>query len=431
MNIKQPTIDLSQINNPYFMNDKVYRMMKDILNGQNKRYYNIKGGTGGGKSNNILKSLLTPMIMLPNQNIIISRKYYSSMRFTTMKEMKIATYQAGLSEILKMNHSTGEISIHPNYRKLFPPQIRDNQISFIGLSDVDKWYGLNASIIYIEEALDITKDDFTIADNRARLSDHSCILTSFNPKDINHWIKSYFEDNPTEYIKGETENITINPWENKHLSTEYLKRLEALKYEDEWAYNVFYLGLWGQLSGLILDQNKIHIEKVSQDFSDYTDIIIGLDWGFNHKNAILLVGIKSNGDIYVLRELVSTGMTNPELMFEFKNSGLPIDKWIVADSESPGQIKEWSNNGFMVEGANKGPGSVELGIDYLRRNDIYVDTSCTETIGEMRTWKWAETKDGIIKREPVKINDDCIAAIRYATERYHRVKDYKGIRQLR
>jgi phage terminase large subunit len=89
---------------------------------------------------------------------------------------------------------------------------------------------------------------------------------------------------------------------------------------------------------------------------------------------------------------------------------------ITADSAEPDRIEEWNRAGYKVYPAKKGAGSLKYGIDFLCQQKLHVHPRCQNMIRELQMFKRREDKDGNVQDAFVEINDDCIAAARYATE---------------
>jgi phage terminase large subunit len=87
---------------------------------------------------------------------------------------------------------------------------------------------------------------------------------------------------------------------NRFIDDAYRQRMERRKLVDPEGYQIYGLGEWGEIGGLIL-QNWT-IKDISQRIEDYDDVAIGQDFGFNHANAILLLGWKDD-NIYILDEI--------------------------------------------------------------------------------------------------------------------------------
>ena len=90
---------------------------------------------------------------------------------------------------------------------------------------------------------------------------------------------------------------------------------------------------------------------------------------------------------------------------------------MYCDSAEPDRIKTWRKAGFRAMGVKKGPNSVSAQIDWLKNHDIVIDPSCGNVIREAGEWRWErDTVSGEYIDVPVCVNDDAMAALRYATE---------------
>ena len=71
--------------------------------------------------------------------------------------------------------------------------------------------------------------------------------------------------------------------------------------------------------------------------------------------------------------------------------------------------------GWNIKPATKGPGSVNIGIDMLKRYIIHVTKRSVNTIKEFRNYKFKEDKNGNVLNEPVDLFNHSVDACRYAT----------------
>ena len=67
-----------------------------------------------------------------------------------------------------------------------------------------------------------------------------------------------------------------------------------------------------------------------------------------------------------------------------------IRKWpVFADSQRPDTISFLSRKGFDIKGAEKGKGSVEDGIQFLRGfEEIVIHSRCKGAIDNFTNYKW-------------------------------------------
>ena len=201
-------------------------------------------------------------------------------------------------------------------------------------------------------------------------------------------------------------------------------------WSDEQIYG---LGEWGEVGGLIL--HNWEVKDISLDLNDYDDIAIGQDFGFNHANAILLLGIRDD-NIYILDEIYVHEKETSEIIPIAIEKGLPTNKEMWCDSAEPDRIKMWKTAGFRAKPVVKEK-TVEkkyqaAQIDWLKgvvsknktiKRIIYVHPHCINTIAELQQWKWKKNEQtGEYEDEPVPIMDDAMAALRYGVERWRKRK---------
>ena len=122
-----------------------------------------------------------------------------------------------------------------------------------------------------------------------------------------HWIKSRFFDRE----QTDTTILKTTYKDNKWVDEGYHQTLLGLKDIDRALHDVYALGEWGVLSGLVFG----NWESVTCPYSpdDFDQILAGQDFGFNHKNAIELIGLK-DGNLYSFDELYLSQMTNGEII---------------------------------------------------------------------------------------------------------------------
>jgi len=323
-----------------------------------------------------------------------------------------------------------------------------NQIIFRGVNDEKQREKLKSitfqkgklTDVWIEEATEITQADFEIIDDRLRgelpPGQFYQIRMTFNPVNRNHWIKKVFFDVPDQNVL--THHSTY--LDNRFIDAAYHARMARRKEVDPEGYRIYGLGEWGEVGGLILHNWKV--ENISQNIDYYDDIAIGQDFGFNHANAILLLGVK-DGNIYILQEIYVFEKETAEIIPLAIKAGIPAKRTMWCDSAEPDRIKAWRTAGFRARAVSKEHTTEKkyqsaqidwlkgiVGKDKVIKRMIYVHPSCTNTIKELQQWKWKkDEKTGEYLDEPVSFQDDAMAALRYGVEGwrksktgYHRVK---------
>lgn len=374
------------------------------------RFIICKGGAGSGKSVDAHRRALFRFIAEPGHNYIIVRKVERTLSISCIPLMRRFINEWNLQAFVRENRSTRTMTSLTN----------GNQIKFIGLDDIEKIKSITfengiLTDILVEEATEITETEFNQLNLRlrgkARVPFQITLL--FNPISDTHWIKKRFFDNKTEKEKTTIHESTY--LDNKFIDPVYKDELEALKLQDRVYYEVYAQGKWGSVGNLVF--RNIIIQECPYQPYEFDQIIAGQDFGFNHYNAIELIGLK-DGDKYSFNELACQHMTNDQIITENeKEEVLKKDQRCICDSAEPKSIKEWRQAGYQVEGAKKGKDSVKEQISVLNRGTWYIDPlKCPRLVSEVNSYKWRVNRDGELLDEPVSYKDDAIAACRYAVE---------------
>lgn len=390
------------------------------------RYIVMKGSAGSGKSVDTAYNYILRLMKDKGRNLVCIRKSDITNRDSTYAELTGAIYKMfgdNADKYWNIKQSPLQITCRLN----------GNQIIFRGVNDEKQREKLKSitfqkgklTDVWIEEATEITQADFEIIDDRLRGAlpegQFYQIRMTFNPVNKNHWIKKTFFDIPDKNVL--THHSTY--LQNRFIDDAYRERMERRKIVDPEGYQIYGLGEWGEIGGLIL--RNWTIAECSDNLNDYDDVAIGQDFGFNHANAILLLGMK-DGNIYILKEVYVFEKETAEIIPLAINENIPKNRQMWCDSAEPDRIKTWKNAGFRAKGVDKGgsSGSVKAQIDWLKgivskdkteKRMIYVNPSCVNTIKELQQWKWKkDEKTGEYLDEPVPFQDDAMAALRYGIE---------------
>ena len=354
------------------------------VNQSRKRYVVMKGSAGSGKSVDTAQNYILRLMRDPGRNLVCIRKSDITNRDSTFAELTGAIYRMfgdKAEQYWRINQSPLKLTCRHN----------GNQIIFRGMND-DKQREKLKSItfqkgkltdVWCEEATELTQADLEIIDDRLRgelpEGQFYQIRLTFNPVNKNHWIKRVFFDMPDPNVL--THHSTYLG--NRFIDDAYRERMERRKIVDPEGYQIYGLGEWGEIGGLIL--HNWEIKDVSQNFADYDDIAIGQDFGFNHANAILLLGWKDD-NIHILDEVYLHEKDTSEIIAAAIAHKIPNNKQMWCDSAEPDRIKEWTKAGYRARPVDKGgnKGSVKAQIDWLKQRYIYVHPHCTNTIKEMQ-----------------------------------------------
>jgi len=374
------------------------------------------GGAGSGKSDFITsKSLYYFMLWVGNNGMVV-RNTGADNHDSTFALYNQIINRWKLNAYFDINKSRGAEVIRYIGN--------NNHMIFKGLDDVEKRKGVTFSNgilqwIWAEEVNETKEHKVNQLDIRLRGASKipKIFYMSFNPVDENSWLKTRLFDIPMKDNEGFTFKSTYH--HNEFLTEEDRQSLEKYKDIDEYYYQVYCLGNWGNIS-----KAKVFHNIIVEDFEvsdrleqQYENIRYGMDYGFMHASTLMGTGYK-DGDLYIFSEQYYKGMTNGQFIDKVTNIGFDKNNIIIADSAEPDRILEWSMAGYGVSGAKKGKNSLSDGIDYLQNiPKIHIHkTNCPNAAREFLGYKRRELKDGTITEQFVELDDDTIAGVRYGNE---------------
>ena len=331
-----------------------------------KRYIVMKGSAGSGKSVDTAQNYILRLMQDKGRNLVAMRKSDITNRDSTFAELTGSLYKMFCDKAdayWKINRSPLMLTCRSN----------GNQIIFRGMNDDRQREKLKSitfpkgklTDVWMEEATEFTQADLEIIDDRLRgelpPGQFYQIRMTFNPVNKNHWIKKVFFDLPDSNVL--THHSTYLG--NRFIDDAYRQRMERRKIVDPEGYQIYGLGEWGEIGGLIL--HNWEVREVSQNLNDYDDVAIGQDFGFNHADAILLVGIK-DGNLYIIDEIYEHEKETAEIIPIAIQHAIPTNKIMWCDSAEPDRIKTWRNAGYRAKGVDKGGsnGSVKAQSDWIK-----------------------------------------------------------------
>lgn len=387
-----------------------------------KRYIAMKGSAGSGKSVDTAQQYLIRLLKDKGRNLVCIRKSDITNRDSTYAELTGAIYRLKLDKYFECRLSPLQIKC-----------INGNQIIFRGMNDSKQREKLKSitfqrgklTDVWIEEATELQQSDFEIIDDRLRgeLNPNLFyqIKMTFNPVNKNHWIKKVFFDRKDSDVLAHHSTYL----HNRFIDEAYNRRMMRRKEVDPDGYRIYGLGDWGEIGGLIL--KNWEVREISQDIADYDDVALGQDFGYNHANAILQLGIKDD-DIYILKEIYEYEKDTSEIIEIARRKDL--SGVMYCDSAEPDRIKMWRKAGYKASAVVKEKTTDKkyqaTQIDWLKGKRIYIHPSCINTLKEIEQWKWKrDEQTGEYLDEPVPFFDDAMAALRYGVEGWRKSKNTK------
>ena len=287
-------------------------------------------------------------------------------------------------------------------------QLGNSTIEFFSIDDAQKRRGTKRNILYINEANELTSEDFFQL--QVRTTDQ--VFLDFNPSE-------YFWYNEELETRDDVEVIRSTYKDNPYLNDAQIKEIERLQFTDHQYYQIYALG---QFAG---DVDLVYTHSIIDDIPVDTAklIALGLDWGYSNDPTTLVEVWKDKDNLYLNEILYDTNLTNSDIAAKLSEAGVDRYLEIIADSAEPKSIEEVRRMGFNIKPATKGPDSVNNGIDILKRHRIYVTKDSTNLIQEFRRYKWITDKNGNKLNKPIDAFNHALDAVRYVA--LNKLKEHK------
>ena len=353
----------------------------DALN-SDVRFIINQGGSRSSKTYSLCQMIIVYCVQNPNKVVSIVRKTFPALRATVMRDFFEIMKDLEIYE--KSNHNMSEnIYRFPN----------GSIVEFFSVDDEQKIRGRKRDIGWCNEANELWFEDF----QQLNMRTEEKLIFDYNPSDSSSWL----------YKLPPEESVLIKSTyrDNPFLPESIKRQIEDLKRTDEALYQIYALGEKA-ISKSNIYNNWTFLGRKPQRFQSY---VYGLDFGYNHPSALIRV-YWSDGDIWIEPVIYESYLTTSELIEKFKQLEIEKTVDILADYSRPEIIAELQNAGYNVNNANK---SVKMGINFVKTFGVY----CQEDGAlkkEYENYKWKKVGD-IITEEPVKLYDDAMDAVRYAT----------------
>lgn len=274
--------------------------------------------------------------------------------------------------------------------------------------------GMTSYGAYINEASLATHDVFQEILQRCSI-EGARIICDTNPDIPTHWLKTDYIDNPDPKARIKSFTFTID--DNTFLSKDYVESIKAATPKGMF-YDRGILGQWVTGDGIVyrdFDKDKMVIsrEQVPDDLEYY----VGVDWGYEHPNPIILLGDDKEGNTYVLADYTKKHKFIDYWVRIAKNLQASFGRNLIfyADSARPDNVSEFQANGINCINANKNimPG-IECVARKMRIGQFYVvDTAASGLLEEIYQYAW-DDKTGLPLKENDVRHNDRLDAIRYA-----------------
>lgn len=274
--------------------------------------------------------------------------------------------------------------------------------------------GMTSYGAYINEASLATHEVFQEIVQRCSVGS-ARIICDTNPDIPTHWLKTDYIDNHDPKARIKAFSFTID--DNTFLSKDYVEALKAATPRGMF-YDRSILGQWVTGDGIVYqDFNKDTMVIPRDRVPDGLDYYVGVDWGYEHPNPIILLGDDKDGNTYVLEDYTQKHKFINYWVKIAQNLQNRFGRNLIfyADSARPDNVNEFQSNGLNCINANKNvlPG-IECVAKKMREGKFYVvDSASSGLLDEIYQYAWDESTGLPLKENDVRHNDR-LDAIRYA-----------------
>lgn len=341
------------------------------------RYRCAFGGRGSGKSQTFAKMAAVFGYREPLK-ILCTREFQASIKDSFYAEVKQAIESEPFLKAfyhVGVNFITGK-----NGTSFIFAGLRNN------ISSIKSMAGI--SIAIVEEAETIPEYAWRdlIPTIRAPKSE---IWVIWNPRDKDSPVDKRFRNASDDDVKVVEINYSDNQFFPETLEAERQRDQRNL---DDSVYRHIWEGAYLEMSDAQVLKNKYVIETFTpQDY--WHGAYFGCDWGFSQDpTAVCKLWIFEN-TLYVEQEAYQVGVEIDHLPRFFEQITGIKNHVIYADSARPETISYLRRQGLNVRAAEKGKGSIEDGIAFLRSFDrIVIHPQCKNFINEARLYSYKTDK---------------------------------------
>lgn len=365
------------------------------------RYKVAHGGRGGAKSWAFARALLIKGAQAPVR-VLCARELQVSIADSVYKLLKEQIEELGLQAYYEVQKSGIYGS---NGTEFIFAGIRSNVTKIKSMEGVD--------VAWVEEAQSISAASWDVLIPTIR-KPGSEIWVSFNPDlDRDPTYKRFVLNPPPGAVVVEV-SWADNPWlpEPLRIEKDYLYRTDPEAAAHVWG------GKTRRNSNAQVLRGRYRIEAFEPG-EGWDGPYYGADWGFGVDPTALVRCWVFGRTLYIEYEAYGVGVEVDHTPRLFDQVPGAREHVIRADNARPETISYMQRHGYpRMLAAEKGPGSVEDGVEHLRSYEaIVIHPRCTHAADEARLWSYKVDKlTGDVLPVLVDRNNHIMDALRYALE---------------
>ena len=390
-----------------YMPEKIRWVMK-----RPSRYKVLDGGRGAAKSYSFANCAVARACQ-EKVRFLCTRETQNSIKDSVHRLISDRIQASGLGELFTIRNETIESK-------------SGSQFFFKGLhhniSEIKSMEGID--VVWVEEAERVSSDSWDTLIPTIR-KENSEIWVSFNPESKDSATYKRFIENPPPDCRRAHLTFRDNKYfpEVLRREMEYDKRVDPEKYQHIWE------GKIKKYAEDLIFRGKLET-NCEFETPENVQFYFGSDYGYSVDPSVIVRCFILDHCLYIDYEAYGYQVEVTDL-HRFYEMVPDSHRWrIVADSQRPDTISFLSQtfpssdgnvyNGFDIIGAEKGKGSVEDGIEFIRSfKKIFIHKRCPGSKKDFENYRWKRDRitNEIIPMAFDKSNHSP-DAVRYALESY-------------
>lgn len=308
----------------------------------------------------------------------------------------------------------------------------------------EKIRGLTLVGAYVDEATTIPESFWSMLKTRLSVEGARLICTT-NPDSKNHWLKTDHLDRAKLHLTrtGEVQRFagedlldlhrfSFQLDDNPSLPRSYIEETKK-EHVGLW-YRRLVLGDWCLAEGAVyemFDPDR-HVVDVLPEMRRW--LALGIDYGQTNPFAGLLLGVGTDGCLYLAHEFWWSGKHQRQQLTDSEYSqrlrawldDLPISpddeaphgirpQWVVVDPSAASFVQQLHRDKLSpVLGNNDVLDGIRTVSSLFALDRLFIHRSCRNLLNELPSYSWDDSKAAKGEDAPIKVDDHAVDAMRYA-----------------
>jgi PBSX family phage terminase large subunit len=290
------------------------------------------------------------------------------------------------------------------------------EIVYFGLDDPSKIGSYNLTGCGIDQAEELTEDDWVMLRGRCRMNLPNVTRQMYgvcNPGQPSHHLATRFGLAGGYKAQPDCEAIRTKTTDNIFLPEDYVRDMLSLT---GLARRRYVDGLWCGSEGLVYDRWDRQVFVQTKNIKHAKQVIVGVDEGYTNPAVMLICGIDGDDNVHVHREWYKTRQLESDVIERAQHlkKTYNVSMFVVDPSAAKLRASMQAADLPVIDANNDVFGGIQAVQRRLVLADngvprLSVDPGCEQAIREFEAYEWLEGKD-----KPNKEFDHAMDALRYA-----------------